>query len=436
MIALSFGFLLSAAMSGHAYAASSPQHTLTIDDVLDTVMAEQASASPDGQAVAVTLQRPARTGETFGRNAYEIDPGRNDIWLVSRSDGSRQNLTEGATLGAGFWCPGWSPDSEKLAMLSTKPEGGEPKGGSGVHLYVWDRKTQASRRIIEAPMMVQVRYGSGMDAIDLRGGADSGTAQHRCMKEAENSPFIWLDKRRILAITLADGQVSAMIDQFDHASAHTAETRNTLRAGGVATVSAMNSGTGAAKREGGSEAILQIIDTETGSAKVITRLPIYRFQGTLALAVSHDLTKVAIMTATGVITPNRGQKIPHHVDDWQVEKKVGVLALSPMANIAWLQMPDEGRYPLELLGWSPDSTRFALRARGFAESPNAGLYVASTTKMSISHISAEILVGDVSADWWPHVPAATWINNDQLLVTGKRVEGKRSDWWLVGVELH
>ncbi|MDP9413487.1 MAG: hypothetical protein M3Q08_05215 [Pseudomonadota bacterium] len=60
------------------------QHPLRVDDVLDIVSLERAVASPDGEWVAAVVQRPARPGEAFGRAAYEVDPSRSDIWLVSR----------------------------------------------------------------------------------------------------------------------------------------------------------------------------------------------------------------------------------------------------------------------------------------------------------------------------------------------------------------
>ena len=125
-------------------AALQSKHALAIDDVLDTVSLDRATFSPDGEWVAAVVQRAARVGEVFGRTAYETDPSRSDVWLISRRTGERRNLTQGASSAAGFWCATWSPNGRKLGMLSTKPEGDEPRGGDNVRLYIWDRDTVRS----------------------------------------------------------------------------------------------------------------------------------------------------------------------------------------------------------------------------------------------------------------------------------------------------
>jgi Tol biopolymer transport system component len=119
--------------------AAPARHPLTIEDVLDTVSLDRVTPSPDGEWVAAVVPRPARAGETAGRNAYETDPSRSDVWLVSRRTGEQRNLSNGAANAAGFWCATWSPDGRMLAMLSTSPEGAEPRGGDNVRLYVQRR---------------------------------------------------------------------------------------------------------------------------------------------------------------------------------------------------------------------------------------------------------------------------------------------------------
>src|SRR5258706_7272917 len=148
--------------------------TLTIDDVLDLNRIDSVAPSPDGELAAVVVQRAARAGEVYGRTFYETDPSRDDVWLISRRTGERRNITHGAKAAAGFWCATWSPNGSKLAMLSTRPEKNEPRGGDNVRLYVWDRSTGALTRASDAVMMTQTRYGSPVYPLDLRGGAGKG----------------------------------------------------------------------------------------------------------------------------------------------------------------------------------------------------------------------------------------------------------------------
>ncbi|HEX8578880.1 MAG TPA: hypothetical protein VF655_04710, partial [Allosphingosinicella sp.] len=215
-------------------AAPPAAHALTIDDVLDITRIDRVALSPDGELVAVAVQRPARAGEVFGRTAYEVDPGRSDIWLISLKTGHKRNLTQGRELAAGFWCPSWSPDGSKLAMLSTRPEPGEPRGGNNVRIYLWDRSGEQLRRLSSAAVTTQTRYGSPMRPLDLRGGA-AGQSVHRCSDE-ENAPFLWLDQKRLLAVILPDGQVSGLIDEYARPVDQTARTSEALRAGSLATV--------------------------------------------------------------------------------------------------------------------------------------------------------------------------------------------------------
>ena len=212
-------------------AVSGGRHPLTIEDVLDMVALERVTPSPNGEWIAAVVQRPARPGEAFGRNAYEVDPSRDDVWLVSRRTGKRRNLTNGAPSAAGYWCATWSPDGQRLAMLSTAPERGEPRGGDNVRLYLWTREGGV-RRLGDRAVMTQERYGSGLYPLDLRGGADGSTIAHRCHEGGgENAGFAWLDNEHLLALVLPDGEVSALLDQYGRPFAQSARTRTALLAG-------------------------------------------------------------------------------------------------------------------------------------------------------------------------------------------------------------
>jgi hypothetical protein len=204
------------------------KHPISVDDVLAMERIDSAVFAPDGDWAAVVVRRAATPEEVYGRTAFEIDPGRSDVWLVSSKTGERRQITDGKAKAAGYWCATWSPDGRRLALLSTQPESSEVRGGDNVRLYVWNRATGSLKRQSDAAMMTQTRYGSPLTMPDLRGGADRGTLPHACSRE-ENSPFLWLDNNRILAAMLPAGRVSGLIDQYGRASRGAARDAALLR---------------------------------------------------------------------------------------------------------------------------------------------------------------------------------------------------------------
>ncbi len=413
-------------------AVASGRHKLTIDDVLDTVALERVTPSPDGEWVAAVVGRPARPGEAFGRNAYEVDPSRDDVWLVSRRTGERRNLTGGAASAAGYWCATWSPDGQRLAMLSTAPERGEPRGGDNVRLYLWTREGGV-RRLGDRAVMTQGRYGSGLYPLDLRGGADGGTIAHSCHDGGdENAGFAWLDNEHLLALVLPEGEVSALIDQYRRPLAESARTRSALLAGVEPTATAVGSGAERmARDERRLHATLTVIDARTGAATRLADVPTYPFGGVLTVSISPDRRRAAILAPVRAIAPERGVSLPHHETDWHVEKRLGFIDLHAGAPVHWATLPREARYPLELLAWSPDNRTVALRARAAPAEKVAALFLASGEMARVERLGAPLTVGGESAGESAHEPSAFWLDDHRLLVNG-RENGARDDWWLVG----
>src|SRR6266496_6463717 len=83
--------------------------------------------SPDGRWLAYGQTRPL----SLATNVMALRNDNADIWTVATGGGEPVNITKGAMDGASFFFPVWSPDSERLAMLSTR--------GGGIRLWVWER---------------------------------------------------------------------------------------------------------------------------------------------------------------------------------------------------------------------------------------------------------------------------------------------------------
>ncbi len=412
---------------------------LSLEDVLDLNRIDGVAASPDGEWAAVVVQRAARPGEVYGRTYYELDPSRNDIWLVSRRSGERRNITQGAKLAAGFWCATWSPDGSKLAMLSTMPEGAEPRGGDNVRLYVWDRATGALTRADDAPILTQTR--TPLYRLDLRGGVGEGAAAHRCHYD-ENAPFAWIGNDRLLAVMLPPDQVSGLIDEYSRPARQATDTVRLLREGREPTFTAMGSGAARMPRdERANMALLRIVDVATRRAETIATVPTYPFRGDLTLNISPDRRRIAILATLGTISPVRGQRIPYQDGSWAVEKRLGFVELVPGSLIRWAEMPLAARYPLELFGWSPDGDKVALRARAAADRKETPLFVASADDLSVERAGASgksVGSEDAGSDSL-HEPAVFWIDNQRLIARvadgsidsgPMKAAPSRNDWWL------
>lgn len=432
--------LLAAAPTPPAHKAG---HALTMDDVLNLTRIDHIALSPDGEWAAVVVQRAARPGEVYGRIYYEVDPSRDDVWLISRPTGERRNLTKGEQAAAGFWCATWSPDGRKLAMLSTAPQGLEPRGGDNVRLYVWDRATSAIARVSNAAMMTQTRYGSPLYRLDLRGGADGSTVAHRCSEEGEKAPFAWLDNKRLLAVMLAPGGISGLLDQYSRPMRHAERTARALRGGVEPTVTAVGSGAERLPRdEQANSAVLRTIDVETGAATTISTVPTYPFRGELLLSIAPGGHQLAVLATLGAIPPTRQSRAPYNDDSWTVEKRLGFVDLTPGAPVRWAATPPQTRYLLELFSWSPDGRRVALRSRGSADTTATPLFVASADDLSVVRVGPDALsVGDAEAGSDnSHETPVLWIDDRTLLARlggatvrswSTQARAPRADWWLL-----
>ncbi|WP_390586430.1 S9 family peptidase [Erythrobacter sp. MTPC3] len=342
---------------------------MTIEDVLQIVAVDRATIAPHSNKTAISVQRPAGSGEVYGRNAYEIDPSRNDIWLVSPSGDAIRNLTNGRARGAGYWCPYWSPNGRYLAMLSTNPEGAEPFGGNNVRLYIWDSETDVLKRADERAIMTQTRYGSPLNEMDLRiSGKNSANV---CRENDENAPFLWLADDRLLAVMMPPGQKSAHVDRYAKFYAEAAKQGHQIRAGEAATVSRSDSGgsppaalqTDPSQRYYGD---LVVIDVAADAQLSLGRVPAFPMFGALTIALSPGGNRAAVLAPRRAIPPHlRTRPLPIR-SEFAIENALGLITLDDEQPIRWVTPGAAALYPLAISGWAADGTGFLLRARSDA----------------------------------------------------------------------
>lgn len=407
-----------------------PRHGLTVDDVLHTVSLEHASFSPDRQLIAAVVQRPARIGEIFGRTAYEIDPSRSDVWLISRTSGVSRNLTLGQAHSAGFWCATWSPDGRRLAMLSTKPESEEPRGGSNVHLYVWDRSDNTLRRASAAAMSTQTRYGSPFHALDLRASDPHADPNPTCRKHEENAPFLWLDDHRLLAVAVQPGQVSPLLDQYGRLFAHTDETRRSIANAVNPTASRIDTLEPSSGGNQNPALDLRLIDLDTRADKKIATIQPYPFNGALAIRLSPDRDRAAILLPAGRLQTVGTESVPHNAAEWRATKKLGLFDVAPASTIRWMELPAAARLPLELFDWSPDGSKIAFRARSSKEASDTAYFVGDARSLKVRRAGTDLTSAQAYRSAESAQNGAQWAADEVLLLKGRRPGADRDDWWL------
>ena len=421
--------ILSSVASPFAHA--SDKHPITIDDVLATERVDNAIFSPDQEWAAIVVRRAAVAGEVYGRTAYETDPGRSDVWLVSSKTGARQRLTDGRASAAGYWCATWSPDGRRLALLSTQPAGAEPRGGDNVRLYVWDRVSGRISRQSDAAIMTQTRYGSPLTLPDLRGGADHGTLPHSCSRE-ENAPFLWLDNDRILAAMLPAGRVSGLIDQYGRAYHDAVRDAARLQEGQQATGVVFGSGAARTRGDPAEESILRIVNVATGGSTDVAHVPAFPLLGSMSVSVSPDGRRLSVLATTARLPPAKEKRRPFPYDDlWTVERRLGFVDLESTAGLRWAALPDEARLPLELYHWSPDSRQIVLRARGEPFADTTRLYLVPFSGRGVRRVGS----GPVAVDTVRTAPTQespiVWLDKHHLLARLRDDKGTPS-WSLIG----
>lgn len=131
-LVLAVGFALP------ALAQMSQQRPLAPDDLFRLEELGQIALSPDGKWLAYVVRRPKATALSYMQQFLGGDD-RGDIWLVEVGKGKPQNLTNGVASGSGYWAPTWSPDGQRLAMLSTK--------GGNVRLWAWEKAAGQLRQL-------------------------------------------------------------------------------------------------------------------------------------------------------------------------------------------------------------------------------------------------------------------------------------------------
>lgn len=361
---------------------------ITVDDVLAFERLDKVTVSPKRDLIATVIIRPAASGEVYGRTFHELDPSRADVVIIDRNTASIRNLTDGRSLSAGAWCATWSPDGSRLAMLSTRPEGVEPRGGDNVRLYVWERASGDLRRLGNWAVMTQTRAGGTIHKLDI--ASPGRTNAEACAENEDNPPFTWLDDNHLLAAILPDGGVSGLLDEQEHLYRRSSDTRDALHSGQRAIVSVSGSGgerSGMNLEENG--VILSVVNADTGSRKDIAKLANYPFHGSLSIRVSPDKSMAVILATKRMIPYQDDVPVASLDGEFSVEKQLGAIRLDATQEINWITNPEAARLPLALQGWSKSGRTLRFTARANQSQTDANSFQLDAKSMRVSTVTTK-----------------------------------------------
>ena len=336
--------------------------------------------SPDGRWLAYVVKRP-HSAAKFHKYDFLAGGDRGDVWLVDTSGGVPQNLTGGADDGSGYWAPSWSPDSGRLAMLSTK--------GGNVHLWGCDIRSGSLARLCERPVDA---YSRG-------------------------APNLWLSDRTLLVPTLPQGERPLrMVVEVQAAESAMREWPKAWE-GREPTASVLDSGSHSPFEER-PQGELVLIDAVSGREQTVMR-GVFR-----ALRMSPDRRHVAFFRQVDVIRPQASRRLEHRGPE---RHRLGIVTADGEVVAGGVEEIEE---PISTsLRWSPDSGEVALIGRD-GESPEPSRLV-FRYRLADGRVqpATEASLEPMSIVWTAERRILT-LAEPAKGTTAERTE--RADWWLVG----
>ena len=374
-------------------AVAQAQRPLAIDDMfrLESIGRYYGGPygfAPDGQSLAFTRVRPSQQLKNF-KHEYLWGNAGADVWLQRAAGQPAENLTHGEEDGAGWWAPQWSPDGQRLSMLSTKT-------GDNVTLWVWDRASGKLKQLTRRGVDLQV---------------------------VQAAPIVWVDDRHILCAVLPEGKQPLGMEIELMTPRKASEAWPKTRAGVEPTASVLDSGV-EADLNARPQSSLLLIDAVTGEQRTIVS------RSTRGWMLAPDHAHVAFLVQKSIYRPKAEEALPFGADG-TFTVDVRALDGSPAAG--------ETALPIDVLAdslsWSADGTELAFLSYVGSRDKAPHLYRLDVRKGKLRDVSLDDL------DATPAVrlsPQLEWTADGQLLVLAAVRAGAaplavdaRRDWWAI-----
>ncbi len=266
--------------------------------------------SPDGRSVVYVVLRAKAAAARF--NSYLLDQDRADVWLASGAWTHPLSITNGAIDGSGFWAPTWSPDGQRLAILSNR--------GGNVKLWVWEKSSGH----------LQMASARGVDAL-------------------YSSDLQWTSDHELVLPLLPEGEKPLPLAFGAQTAEAIAHEWTKARNNQGTTASVLESGVPASSGER-RQVQMTLIDVKNGTERVISDGVAFA-----TARVSPDHRHIAFLKQVGVWRPN-----PNNYPVKQLNEAIYQVAVTDLETLQTRLMTGTRDVFWGSLLWSPDSAQLAV----------------------------------------------------------------------------
>ncbi len=350
--------------------------------------------SPDGRSLAFVRQRAAKTIQFIEGTPWFGDLGA-DVWLQTAPGEKAINITNGISDESQWSAPTWSPDSQRIVMLSSR--------GHEVNLWVWEKTTGKVSQV-------------------THGGVDT-------QSERRFRPFIWVTNETILCPMLPDPATREW--RYAPDEPRTAQIASSSWArqsrGHDTTVSVLHSGASGVQRDLGPQGKLLLINVVSGQNRVIANYTTWH----IALAPGGKFVAYSRLVSRGKMTmdDNIGAEEKHAIEIRSLDGATLIETRSVSSDVWFYSMQ-----------WSPDGRELVFGGYdGNTNKESARLF-----RVNVETRRTEVMDLGPNADpFLSRVGLAlprpgVWLASGNLLVRMAQGNGRlrsapqaRHDWWLV-----